>query len=314
MDVQQISETLSKMEQNLQGVESARQQVQQVATAYTTTRVQIEQLVNHVSQLSENLKVVIETIRQSHQEITGEYSTDIQNALSNISERTLSLKSQANQLNDQFKNKCNETLSEFSSSTNESLLNLQQRIDVIVDNFNEKIAEQISKITQISDKFKQETKRVRTNFAEQADLANTAFKQSLSETNSQHEVAEQSILNDFNTAINNNKVSLNQNLEELQQVLEQYKLQVNAFWKKMDSMLNPITLMLQNICNGEEVIQGQINKNNAQCLESLNRATTMILQDARKKNEMLLEQIKTNKVLLIIIIVLALIIIALKFI
>ena len=201
MDSQQITEMLAKMQQNLQGVESARQQVQQVANAYSSTRTQFESLTTNIHQMSNDMTMVIDSIKENQTFISDSYKDWLLGKFNDFENKAEGLANTAQTIQSQFQRECREASSGLSKAIDESLLKLQKQFEDSIKSLNEKATAEINGITEKIETFKTEASKIRENFEKVSTKMSGSFKVGLDKTSEEHKLAEETIINNFKESV-----------------------------------------------------------------------------------------------------------------
>lgn len=261
MDAQQITEMLAKMEQNLQGVESARQQVQQVANAYSSTRAQLESLTSTIHQMSDDMTLVINSLKENQKFISDSYKDWLLGNFDDFGQKTEGLANSAKFIQTQFKRECEEASSGLSKAVDANLTKLQNQFDDTIKALNEKATAEINGISEKINTFKTEASQIRKNFEQESTKMSDNFKLELSKSSEEHKSAEETVIEDFKKSVDDYKSSFEQTKKDMEVVLCQYKKEIDDFWKKMTSMLTPIASSINEVSMKEDVMQKQIQTN-----------------------------------------------------
>ena len=78
MNTQDIIKSLSNLEHSLQGVESARQQVEKTVAAYGTTQKQLAILSQEFVKTSNELNSVIDVVRNNQEQLSATLSSEVE--------------------------------------------------------------------------------------------------------------------------------------------------------------------------------------------------------------------------------------------
>jgi ElaB/YqjD/DUF883 family membrane-anchored ribosome-binding protein len=282
MDSQQLIESLSKMEQSLQGVESAREQVQQVADAYGKTKIQLTGLISSINQMSLDMQSLIKAIKDNQDMLSESYGKRILTSFDSIDERTKVLIKAAKMMEVQFSAACTSATTNFLSETDASIVKLQQQFDETIKHWNEQASAEINDISM----------KIETFLAETNNMKND-FKNGLTRASQNHKKAEDMIIDNFNTSINKYVTEFDDIRNEMQKVLDAYKTEIDLFWKRMSENLAPLATSINELKEQTTALQkdgiNQMQKN----LNSVKSEMVMQL-------EILQKQVKTNRTILIV--------------
>lgn len=262
MDTQQITEALARMQQNLQGVESARQQVQQVANAYSSTRSQLENLATSIHQLSEDMSNVINSISENQTLMSAGYKGNFEE----FGKRVNELKGATLSIQNQFSKECALTSSNLLSTTDATLAKLQKEFDDILKDFNKKASEEIGRISDEIDTFKTAASQMQDSFLQETTHVTERFKNELSECKEAHQSAEQTIVTDFRKSVDDCIKSFENIEKDFNQILNQHQKELDDFWTKMDGRFAPIAKSIEKLDEKVDLVLTQINNTNKRFL------------------------------------------------
>ena len=84
MNEQEILNSLATLEQTLQGIDSARKQVQNVVSAYDAVKNQFSVLNNDISAISSDLKSIFDTIKENNDTVSSSLNSRISDTFTAI--------------------------------------------------------------------------------------------------------------------------------------------------------------------------------------------------------------------------------------
>lgn len=327
MDVKLITETLAKMEQNLQGVESARQQVQQVSSAYNGVKAQLEGLSANIKGVSEDISDIITAIKQDQTALSNDYSKRTQKAFDKLDERIKTLQTSTDNIQKQFDDSCKSASLAFSQTTDISLRKMEEQFNATLKVLNDRALDEINSIASKIEAFDTAATQMRTSFEGETTRMGNNFNSKLSDSAKQHKPAEEMIVKEFKSetekvsenfkasankivekfesSFNEQETSFEHTKNELDSLLAQYKGQIDDFWNKMAAMLAPISESINKVGTKQDSLKTKI-VSNADAIRNMKDSFI-------KQNDELKKQINVNRILLIITLLATLISIAVKF-
>lgn len=168
MDTQDILKSLANLEQNLQGIESAKQQVEKTVAAYDSTRLQLSKLSQDFSGISSELRTIVTIIRDNQQELNASITEKIEQAFANIDDEASRLNEIATKISKSFDSSCEKTVK-----------TVRTKIDETISVFNEDVQQNLSEITSAISGFKSLITSIEGEFKSNSSLAITNLQKSL---------------------------------------------------------------------------------------------------------------------------------------
>ena len=138
MNTQDIIKSLSNLEHSLQGVESARQQVDSTIAAYGATQKQLATLSQEFVKVSNELNSVIDVVRNNQEQLSATLSSKIEHLLIQIEGKVAILGNKASSMNQTFESSCTET----AKSINDN-------IAAAIASFNGKVKDELSEVSTV---------------------------------------------------------------------------------------------------------------------------------------------------------------------
>lgn len=168
MDTQDILKSLANLERNLQGIESAKQQVEKTVAAYDSTRLQLSKLSQDLSGISSELHTIVTTIRDNQQELDASISEKIEMVFANINNEASRLSETATDISKSFNSSCEKTVK-----------TVRTKIDETISTFNEDVQQKLSEIASAITGFKSLITSIEGEFKSNASLAIANIQKSL---------------------------------------------------------------------------------------------------------------------------------------
>lgn len=146
MDAQDILKTLNNLEQSLQNVESARQQVANTVNAYEGAKAQLHALVVEFTVVSNELKNIYTAINENVSSIDNTLQNKIETVFSDVTSKTQDLEDAVRNIQTAFLATCNQSAQSIESAVDNSLLKLNNEVDTTIVTFSKKATLEIESI------------------------------------------------------------------------------------------------------------------------------------------------------------------------
>lgn len=166
MNTQDIIKSLSNLEHSLQGVESARQQVEKTVAAYGATQKQLATLSQEFVNVSNELSSVIDVVRNNQEQLSATISSEIERLLVLIESKVAVLGNKVSEMNQTFENSCLAT----AKSINES-------VDTAIVSFKEKVQDELAEVSSALTEFYSIVKDIKEGFKADASHAISTIKE-----------------------------------------------------------------------------------------------------------------------------------------
>ena len=225
MNTQDIIKSLSNLEHSLQGVESARQQVDSTVAAYGATQKQLATLSQEFVKVSNELSKVIDVVRNNQEQLSATLSSKIEHLLIQIEDKVAVLGNKASLMNQAFESICTET----AKSINES-------IDAAIASFKGKVKDELSEVSSALAEFNSIIKDIQEEFQKDASQTISTF----------HESSEK-VVTGFQEKIANHLSSLSKLNNELEAIVNLQKKQNAEILTKFETESASIKASISNI-------------------------------------------------------------------
>ena len=113
MNSQEILKSLSNLEQKLQSIETARQQVERTVNAYDGARTQLVKLTQDMSSVSQEMNKVISMITTNQEALSGELSKKTDDVFKGIHTQIQNLNKETTTIKQDFASACQVAISNF---------------------------------------------------------------------------------------------------------------------------------------------------------------------------------------------------------
>lgn len=212
MDIQDILKTLNNLEQSLQNVESARQQVTNTVNAYEGARTQLHALVMEFAAVSTELKKVYTAIEENVSSIDDTLQNKVEEVFNDITSKAQELDDAARKIQSTFETACSQSAHSINDSVDNSMLKLDNEIDTTIVKFNKKATLEIESIATSLAAFKSAAQQMQENFSHTISDAAAKLK-----------ATQESIASDFGTSISEHISSFKALKSELQAIIDRYE-------------------------------------------------------------------------------------------
>lgn len=309
MDTQDILKSLANLERNLQGIESAKQQVEKTVAAYDSTRLQLSKLSQDLSGISSELHTIVTTIRDNQQELDASISEKIEMVFANINNEASRLSETATDISKSFNSSCEKTVK-----------TVRTKIDETISTFNEDVQQKLSEIASAITGFKSLITSIEGEFKSNASLAIANIQKSLDAAVNGFVNRIEGCLKDFSNlkdelgAIVNQQKKLNEDIYskiksdaddikasivKLDKHIKESQDSIESYHKELASMLlsiqqgtDPSAQKVSDRFNSVDGSLGEVQNKVSSVLTQLGTATNHIIDENKQT---ILSEIKTLK-------------------
>lgn len=247
MRTQDIVKSLSNLEQSLQGVESARQQVEKTVAAYGATQKQLAALEQEFAHVSNDLRTITDLIRDNQQELSGTLSSKVEHLLAQMEGKVEQLENKATMISQTFETSC-----KASAQT------LNAEMDAFLVTFQGKVADELSDIASAMEEFKSLIKAIRQDFEKDINLTISSIQEN-----------SQKIADSFRERIGNHLSSLSNLNTELAEIVKLQKKQNSELLTKVEAELTTIKASITDIDSQLKGIQSDQDHQHQELIELL---------------------------------------------
>lgn len=276
MDAQGILKSLSNLEQKLQSIESARQQVERTVNAYEGAKAQLSVLTKDFTDIYQELNNVLVEIQNNKNNISTEVSDKADGVFKALQARTASLEQATNGIKQDFENACNAATDNFSKSIEKSEKDL---VDSMLANINEVRKETVKEIEKVSG--------IVTAFSTAATELQSNYKEALSSSAENQKTVMGQITTEFSKSVEQYIVSMRNVRIEMEAVLERY----NSVSTRIEDKLGQVESELKTTI---EQLGSSVDENSKVILEGHNTLSSKIEEQCGIINEEL--KADTNKI------------------
>ena len=210
MDAQDILKTLNNLEQSLQNVESARQQVANTVNAYEGAKAQLHALVVEFTVVSNELKNIYTAINENVSSIDNTLQNKIETVFSDVTSKTQDLEDAVRNIQTAFLATCNQSAQSIESAVDNSLLKLNNEVDTTIVTFSKKATLEIESIATELSAFKSSAQQMQEDFSNAISGATADLK-----------ATQESIAADFGTSISEHISSFKSLKTELKAIIDE---------------------------------------------------------------------------------------------
>lgn len=114
---QDIYQSLARLEQTLQAIEGARQQVKNVTDSYAGCATQFHDIASTLQELGDGMKQFIDSVKNHQETLDGKILAMAESRLENFSASVEALRNMSQQMNTTFRDGCDQGLQSFQSTT-----------------------------------------------------------------------------------------------------------------------------------------------------------------------------------------------------
>ena len=225
MNTQDIIKSLSNLEHSLQGVESARQQVDSTVAAYGATQKQLATLSQEFVKVSNELSSVIDVVRNNQEQLSATLSSKIEHLLIQIEGKVAVLGNKASLMNQTFESSCTET----AKSINDS-------IDAAIASFKGKVKDELSEVSSALAEFSSIIKDIQEGFQKDASQASYTLQET-----------SEKVVTRFQEKIANHLSSLSKLNGELEDIVNLQKKQIAEILTKFETESASIKASISNL-------------------------------------------------------------------
>lgn len=225
MNTQDIIKSLSNLEHSLQGVESARQQVDSTIAAYGATQKQLATLSQEFVKVSNELNSVIDVVRNNQEQLSATLSSKIEHLLIQIEGKVAILGNKASSMKQTFESSCTET----AKSINDN-------IAAAIASFNGKVKNELSEVSTVFAEFNSIIKDIQEDFQKDVSQALCTLQE-----------ASEKVVADFQETIANQLSSLSKLNGELEDIVHLQKKQIAEILTKFETESASIKASISNL-------------------------------------------------------------------
>ena len=276
MDSQEILKSLSNLEKTLQGIESARQQVERTVNAYEGAKAQLSTLTQDFTSIYQELNNVLTAIQNSKNLVSGEVSDKADEVFKELQTRASSLEQVTKTIKDDFVSSCNATSDSFSKSIAKSEKDLLDMMTANINNVRQQTTKEIEKVSGIVTAFNTAVSELQEN-----------YKLSLSSSVDDQKSLLNQVATEFSRSVEQYIVSMRNVKNDMESILERYNTASSRVEEKMTQLETEIKTSIDKF-------ETDLNEKSNAILNSNNTIISKIGEQIESVNSEL--QAKTDKI------------------
>lgn len=249
MNSQEILKSLSNLEQKLQSIETARQQVERTVNAYDGARTQLVKLTQDMSSVSQEMNKVISLISSNQEALSGELSKKTDGLFKDIHAQIEKLNKEATTIKQNFSSACEVAINNFVKANTANQEKYSKDILELTTKVNTNAESKINKVTATLSSFQ-------TSINELQKRLETAVATSIEEQKNTNK----SIASDFKKSVEKYTTTMSQIKSDMDGILAQYKEVIEQFNLKLDSALKDTNKQIKGLTSKVESMKE--NENN----------------------------------------------------
>ena len=211
MDSQEILKSLSNLEQKLQSIESARQQVERTVSAYEGAKAQLSVLTQDFTDIYQELKKVLDDIQNSKSIASTEVSDKADVVFKALQTRITSLEQTTKDIKENFENACKTANDNFSKTIEKNGKELTTEMEANINKTREATVKEIEKASGII-----------VGFRTAVDELKEDYNKTLSESSENQKTVMAQIATDFSKSVDQYIDSMKTVRAEMESLLEKY--------------------------------------------------------------------------------------------
>ena len=293
MDSQEILKSLSNLEQKLQSIESARQQVERTVNAYEGAKAQLSVLTQDFTDIYQELKKVLDDIQNSKSIASTEVSDKADVVFKALQTRITSLEQATKDIKENFENACKTANENFSKTIEKSGKDLTTEMEANINKTREATVKEIEKASGII-----------VGFRTAVDELKEDYNKALSESSENQKTVMTQIATDFSQSIDQYIDSMKTVRVEMESLLEKY----NYLTTRIEDILKEVQGSIESaLAHFSRAVDANTQATVAlgQNLESQISSSFSQLMDASKKSHKLILILVVGLIISIILNILA---------
>lgn len=248
MDAQDILKSLKNLEQSLQNVEAARQQVTNTVKAYESTRTQLHALTDDFSTISSELTNVITLINSNQKSIDNTLKKNIEEVFTKINNQIGDIEESVSGINNSFKETCKSTSKSITSSVDESVTKLNNEIEKSLQKFNEKAKLEIDGITNVISGLKKSSNEIQTG-----------YQQSISSITINHKTTQLAIIDNFKKSLEESLAGFDSQKDELKNIIANFNPVLDVIFNDIKNELFKIITKTSSLSSEIQTLNTDIS-------------------------------------------------------
>lgn len=169
MDDKQIFTALADLEAHLQGINSAKEQVEQVTRSYALVESQFESLQAEMAGVSKNIIDIVDIIKNNQEALNGQIFDMAKARLSAFGSGVEELERKANEIHALFQSDCDKGLKSLNDSTSAAVKSFRGNLDQVNKAQETALAKMIADFQSSIDKYLTAVEKLSVDFKAQLD-------------------------------------------------------------------------------------------------------------------------------------------------
>ena len=293
MDSQEILKSLSTLEQKLQSIESARQQVERTVNAYEGAKAQLSVLTQDFTDIYQELKKVLDDIQNSKNIASTEVSDKADVVFKALQTRVTSLEQATKDIKEKFENACNTANDNFSKTIEKSGKELTTEMEAYINKAREATVKEIEKASGII-----------AGFKTVVDELKEGYNKSLTESSENQKTVMTQIATDFSKSADQYIDSMKIVKTEMESLFEKYNnltIRIEDVLKEVQGSIESALAHFSRAVDSNTQATVALGQN----LESQISSSFLQLMDANKKSHKLILILVAGLIISIILNILA---------
>ena len=293
MDSQEILKSLSTLEQKLQSIESARQQVERTVNAYEGAKAQLSVLTQDFTDIYQELKKVLDDIQNSKNIASTEVSDKADVVFKALQTRVTSLEQATKDIKEKFENACNTANDNFSKTIEKSGKELTTKMEADINKAREATVKEIEKASGII-----------AGFKTVVDELKEGYNKSLTESSENQKTVMTQIATDFSKSADQYIDSMKIVKTEMESLFEKYNnltIRIEDVLKEVQGSIESALAHFSRAVDSNTQATVALGQN----LESQISSSFSQLMDANKKSHKLILILVVGLIISIILNILA---------
>ena len=293
MDSQEILKSLSSLEQKLQSIESARQQVEKTVNAYEGAKAQLTVLTKDFTDIYQELKKVLDDIQNSKSIASTEVSDKADVVFKALQTRISSLEQATKDIKENFETACKTANDDFSKTIEKSEKELTAEMEANINKTRDATVKEIEKASGII-----------TGFKTAVNELKESYNKALNDSSENQKTVMTQIATNFSKSVDQYIDSMKTVKAEMESLLEKY----NNLTTRIEDVLREVQGSIESaLAHFSRAVDSNTQATVAlgENLESQISSSFSQLMDANKKSHKLILILVAGLIISIILNILA---------
>ena len=236
MNSQEILKSLSNLEQKLQSIETARQQVERTVNAYDGARTQLVKLTQDMSSVSLEMNKVISMITTNQETLSGELSKKTDDVFKGIHTQIQNLNKETTTIKQDFASACQVAISNFVNANTANQERFSKDILELTAKVNTNAESEIKKVSSTLGNFQASLLEIQKK-----------YETSISSSIEEQKKTSLSIASDFKKSVDKYTGAMSQTKTDMDSILAQYKKLIEKYNSMLETVLKETNKQIQGI-------------------------------------------------------------------